>query len=189
MGYHLLLTCLISCRTLSLLHINFKVWNIASHECLKTLDWMSNEGHTGVIRWVNHNFLSCIFMITFFRCLQADDWRILSAADDKMIKVWNLGKRFTYSSTPDVWKNFWHWSPISLDLQNDVYFLKSLSTWISILYCTYNLFTTFTQHNYKLSLWNMTIFFINLIQRLVKDFKLWSLTLMGSLAYNSMTST
>ena len=25
------------------------------------------------------------------RCLQADDWRILSAADDKMIKVWNLG--------------------------------------------------------------------------------------------------
>ena len=26
------------------------------------------------------------------RCLQADDWRILSAADDKMIKVWNLGE-------------------------------------------------------------------------------------------------
>ena len=49
------------------------MWSIASHECLKTLDWMSNEGHTGVIR-----------------CLQADDWRILSAADDKMIKVWNL---------------------------------------------------------------------------------------------------
>ena len=51
------------------------MWSIASHECLKTLDWMSNEGHTGVIR-----------------CLQADDWRILSAADDKMIKVWNLGE-------------------------------------------------------------------------------------------------
>ena len=50
-----------------------KVWSMSSHHCLKTLDWMSNEGHTGVIR-----------------CLQADDWRILSAADDKMIKVWDL---------------------------------------------------------------------------------------------------
>ena len=29
-----------------------------------------------------------------FRCLQADDWRILSAADDKMIKVWNLGNDY-----------------------------------------------------------------------------------------------
>ena len=29
-----------------------KVWSLASHECLKTLDWMSNEGHTGVIRFV-----------------------------------------------------------------------------------------------------------------------------------------
>ena len=27
-----------------------KVWNIATLECLKTLDWMSNEGHTGVVR-------------------------------------------------------------------------------------------------------------------------------------------
>jgi len=50
-----------------------KVWSIATLECLNTLDWMSNEGHTGVVR-----------------CLQADEWRILSAADDKMIKVWNL---------------------------------------------------------------------------------------------------
>ena len=56
------------------------MWSIASHECLKTLDWMSNEGHTGVIR-----------------CLQADDWRILSAADDKMIKVWNLGELLSFS--------------------------------------------------------------------------------------------
>ena len=29
-----------------------KVWSLATHECLKTLDWMSNEGHTGVIRFV-----------------------------------------------------------------------------------------------------------------------------------------
>ena len=151
---------------------------------------MSNEGHTGVIRWVNHKFLFRIFMITFFRCLQADDWRILSAADDKMIKVWNLGKRFTYSSTPYVWKNFWHWSPISLDLQNDVYFLKSLSTWISILYTALIIYSQplhSTTTNCLSGIW--PFFFINLIQRLVKDFKLWSLTLMGSLAYNSMTST
>ena len=29
---------------------SIKVWSVASHQCLKTLDWMSNEGHTGVIR-------------------------------------------------------------------------------------------------------------------------------------------
>lgn len=55
-----------------------KVWSLTTLECLNTLDWMSSEGHTGVVR-----------------CLQADEWRILSAADDKTIKVWNLstGKR------------------------------------------------------------------------------------------------
>ena len=36
-------------------------------------------------------FLYCT-KFKYFRCLQADEWRILSAADDKMIKVWNLGK-------------------------------------------------------------------------------------------------
>lgn len=50
-----------------------KVWSTSTLECLRTLDWMSNEGHTGVIR-----------------CLAADEWRIISAADDKTIKVWNL---------------------------------------------------------------------------------------------------
>lgn len=50
-----------------------KLWSISSLQCLRTLDWMSGEGHTGVIR-----------------CLQADEWRILSAADDKTIKVWDL---------------------------------------------------------------------------------------------------
>ncbi|XP_014676127.1 PREDICTED: F-box/WD repeat-containing protein pof1-like [Priapulus caudatus] len=34
---------------------------------------MKSKGHTGVVR-----------------CLQADSWRILSAADDRTIKVWNL---------------------------------------------------------------------------------------------------
>lgn len=50
-----------------------KLWSVSQLECVATLDWMSSEGHTGVIR-----------------CLQADQWRILSAADDKTIKVWNI---------------------------------------------------------------------------------------------------
>jgi len=50
-----------------------RLWSAQSLECVRTLDWMSSEGHTGVIRH-----------------LQADDWRIISAADDKTIKVWDL---------------------------------------------------------------------------------------------------
>lgn len=50
-----------------------KLWSISRLECVATLDWISSEGHTGVIR-----------------CLQADQWRILSAADDKTIKVWDI---------------------------------------------------------------------------------------------------
>jgi len=55
-----------------------KLWDLATGDCLSTLDWMSSEGHTGVIR-----------------CLQTDAWRIVSAADDKTIKVWalNSGQR------------------------------------------------------------------------------------------------
>ena len=50
-----------------------KVWNLDTGYCLSTLDWMTSEGHTGVIR-----------------CLQADTWRIVSSSDDKTIKVWEL---------------------------------------------------------------------------------------------------
>ena len=50
-----------------------KVWSLDSGLCLSTLDWMSSEGHTGVIR-----------------CLQADTWRIVSSSDDKTLKVWEL---------------------------------------------------------------------------------------------------
>jgi len=50
-----------------------RLWSPQTLECERTLDWMSSEGHTGVIR-----------------DLQADDWRIISAADDKTIKVWDL---------------------------------------------------------------------------------------------------
>ena len=50
-----------------------KVWDLDTGLCLSTLDWMSSEGHTGVIR-----------------CLQADSWRIVSSSDDKTLKVWEL---------------------------------------------------------------------------------------------------
>ena len=53
--------------------LNFKVWNLETGCCISTLDWMTSEGHTGVIR-----------------CLQADTWRIVSSSDDKTIKVWEL---------------------------------------------------------------------------------------------------
>ncbi|KHJ91885.1 WD domain, G-beta repeat protein [Oesophagostomum dentatum] len=41
--------------------------------CMHTIDWKLAEGHTGVVR-----------------CLQVDTWRIVSAADDRTIKVWNV---------------------------------------------------------------------------------------------------
>jgi len=50
-----------------------KLWDLKTGNCCRSLDWMSSEGHTGVVR-----------------CLQADFWRIVSAADDKTIKVWGL---------------------------------------------------------------------------------------------------
>ena len=53
-----------------------------------------------------------LFEPKYFRCLQADDWRILSAADDKMIKVWDLGNADTNLIK---WNNFLfrHWSEIT----------------------------------------------------------------------------
>ena len=39
-------------------------------QCVHTLDWIHSEGHTGVIRH-----------------LQANHWKMVSAADDKTLKV------------------------------------------------------------------------------------------------------
>ena len=50
-----------------------KLWDLETGLCSRTLDWMTSEGHTGVIR-----------------CLQADSWRIVSSSDDKTLKVWEL---------------------------------------------------------------------------------------------------
>ena len=38
------------------LYIHEKVWGVSNLDCLHTMDWMSGEGHTGVVR-----------------CLQVDD--------------------------------------------------------------------------------------------------------------------
>lgn len=46
------------------------MWDLRSGRCLQTLDWKLSEGHTGVVR-----------------CLQVDAWRIVSAADDRTVKV------------------------------------------------------------------------------------------------------
>uniref|UniRef100_A0A1I7XSN9 WD_REPEATS_REGION domain-containing protein n=1 Tax=Heterorhabditis bacteriophora TaxID=37862 RepID=A0A1I7XSN9_HETBA len=59
--------------------MRLKLWSLNTGECVRTMicihtiDWKLAEGHTGVVR-----------------CLQADIWRIVSAADDRTIKVWNL---------------------------------------------------------------------------------------------------
>ena len=49
-------------------------------QCLRTIDWIRSEGHTGVVRH-----------------LQADSWKIVSAADDKTLKV-----RDSYSPPPSL---------------------------------------------------------------------------------------
>lgn len=86
-----------------------KLWDISSGCCLSTLDWMSSEGHTGKnILGVQSCFeklvtLFCkveiweicdchfyIFPAGVVRSLQADSWRIVSASDDKTLKVWRL---------------------------------------------------------------------------------------------------
>jgi len=56
-----------------ILFAGIKIWNLASGDCLSTLDWKTSEGHTGVIR-----------------CLQANAWRMVSASDDRTLKVWQL---------------------------------------------------------------------------------------------------
>ena len=89
-----------------------KIWDADVGLCLSTLDWMSSEGHTGeldpsiiiviIIRQLfqpmNMNmqctyshvkFGSCRPSTGVIRCLQADRWRIVSASDDKTIKVWS----------------------------------------------------------------------------------------------------
>ena len=32
------------------LYLKKKVWGVSNLECLHTMDWMSGEGHTGVVR-------------------------------------------------------------------------------------------------------------------------------------------
>ena len=51
------LDCLIDKKNeYCILYIHEKVWGVSNLDCLHTMDWMSGEGHTGVVR-----------------CLQVDD--------------------------------------------------------------------------------------------------------------------
>lgn len=53
-----------------LLAILLTLDTILSPQCLETLDWVRSEGHKGVVRNI-----------------QADHWRVVSASDDKTVKV------------------------------------------------------------------------------------------------------
>lgn len=52
------------------LDYDIRFWQLSTGQCCQKIDWISKEGHRGVIR-----------------TLQADSWRVVSGADDKTIKV------------------------------------------------------------------------------------------------------
>ncbi len=52
------------------LDYDIRFWQLSTGECCQKIDWISKEGHRGVIR-----------------TLKADSWRVVSGADDKTIKV------------------------------------------------------------------------------------------------------
>lgn len=60
---------------------------------MRTIDWIKSEGHTGVVRYamacVYHSFTIVCVVLVLFRHLQADGWKLVSAADDKTLKVMN----------------------------------------------------------------------------------------------------
>ena len=72
-------------------------------QCIQTIDWIRSEGHTGVIRYYSQH--ACItytvyvlsFSFVIFRHLQADGWKIVSAADDKTLKVWFSSLHYDYA--------------------------------------------------------------------------------------------
>lgn len=55
------------------LDYDIRFWRLSTGECSQRIDWISKEGHRGVIR-----------------TLKADSWRVVSGADDKTIKVWDI---------------------------------------------------------------------------------------------------
>ena len=57
------------------LDYDIRFWQLSTGDCRQKIDWISKEGHRGVIR-----------------ALKADSWRVVSGADDKTIKV-RLEKR------------------------------------------------------------------------------------------------
>lgn len=73
---------------------NIKIWNLTSGVCLSTLDWKNSEGHTGNFNLTmqvdkEHHFTG-VFSVGVIRCLQANERRMVSASDDRSLKVWQL---------------------------------------------------------------------------------------------------
>lgn len=62
------------------LDYDIRFWHLSTGECCQRIDWISKEGHRGVIR-----------------TLQADSWRVVSGADDKTIKVIFIVSKYTPS--------------------------------------------------------------------------------------------
>lgn len=73
------------------------------------MDWIKSEGHTGVVRYYRANIISLfIYMYILhvylsYRHLQADSWKIVSAADDKTLKVLSLAWFVIFSLSCQVW--------------------------------------------------------------------------------------
>jgi F-box/WD-40 domain protein 7 len=62
------------------LDYDIRFWHLSTGECCQKIDWISKEGHRGVIR-----------------TLKADSWRVVSGADDKTIKVRMKTKKMYHS--------------------------------------------------------------------------------------------
>lgn len=79
------------------------MWFIIRVQCLETLDWIRSEGHTGVVRRVAlwavtaeaqraHAFFAplhnnAIVLTSGCRQLQVNHTRVVTASDDKTVKV------------------------------------------------------------------------------------------------------
>eukprot|EP00042_Codosiga_hollandica_P017337 m.47280 g.47280 ORF g.47280 m.47280 type:complete len:665 (+) comp47531_c0_seq3:54-2048(+) len=75
-----------------------RFWDLNTGELLETIDWIHSEGHRQAIRFVPFGSLSlCIeqkySLRLISRNLQTNAHRIITASDDKTMKVWDIQTR------------------------------------------------------------------------------------------------